>query len=326
MNGKISVVIPAYNCARYVAAAIDSVLRQSWQNFEIIVVDDGSTDDTAEVVRRYSSDGRLKYLFQENQGPGAARNAGIRLSEGDYICFLDSDDLMKEDSLMVRYEAINSSQDLTMIFSDYSIVDKDGEYIDDRLTKNKFLEYFEKYVVKKVNDVVFFDKNFIDLYFLFIPYPIWTGTVFFKKYVVDSIGYFRTDLKVSEDTDLWIRIAEKYLIGYVGKSTAIYNHHLSSLTKNNDEIYYIDRIKSLKNVNIYSKKIKKIINKSISESFFQLGYHYYYKNNRALAFKQYCYGYKYCLRNIKCLKGMMVSLLPLTLTKKLKSNYLINQS
>jgi len=85
MNPKVSVIIPTYNCARYIPEAIESVLNQTYKDFEIIVVDDGSTDNTKEVLNRYIIENLIKYIYQNNQGPGAARNTGIKAAKGEYV-------------------------------------------------------------------------------------------------------------------------------------------------------------------------------------------------------------------------------------------------
>jgi glycosyltransferase involved in cell wall biosynthesis len=106
----VSVVIPSYNCARYLPEAIESVLGQSLSDLEVIVVDDGSTDDTKQVVSRYLSDGRLQYVFQENRGaPSAARNRGAALAQGEFIASLDSDDLLAPTALEEEVAALKAS-------------------------------------------------------------------------------------------------------------------------------------------------------------------------------------------------------------------------
>ena len=93
MSRFISVVIPTYNSARYLADSIDSVLNQTLTPLEVIVVDDGSTDETSHVVRRYQDRGPIRYFYQDNSGPSTARNRGIAESRGDLIAFLDADDI-----------------------------------------------------------------------------------------------------------------------------------------------------------------------------------------------------------------------------------------
>lgn len=110
----ISVVIPVFNGAAYVAQAIDSVLDQTVPPTEVVVVDDGSSDSTAEVVQRYQP--RVLYRRQANQGPGAARNLGIRESKGEFLAFLDSDDLWLPEKLRLQKAALDEDPELNLVF------------------------------------------------------------------------------------------------------------------------------------------------------------------------------------------------------------------
>jgi len=110
----ISVVIPVFNAAPYIAQAIDSVLSQTLPPDQILVVDDGSTDATPEIVQRYQP--RVQYLRQANQGPGAARNLGLRESKGDLLAFLDSDDLWLSDKLRLQKAALDADASLDLVF------------------------------------------------------------------------------------------------------------------------------------------------------------------------------------------------------------------
>src|SRR5207302_8191618 len=101
----VSVIIPAYNAASYVQRAVDSVLRQSHQEFEVIIVDDGSKDNTQEIVQSCLSDSRFRYLYRENGGPSAAKNLGARASKGEYLVFLDADDFLAPNALEAMLRA-----------------------------------------------------------------------------------------------------------------------------------------------------------------------------------------------------------------------------
>jgi glycosyltransferase involved in cell wall biosynthesis len=120
---SVTVVIPSYNRAHLIADAIESVFRQTYQDFEIILVDDGSTDDTAAAVRRFGS--RVRYVRQDNAGAGAARNHGIRLAKGDYIAFLDSDDRWHEFKLAVQTALLDGRLEVGLAFSDF-VIEKPG--------------------------------------------------------------------------------------------------------------------------------------------------------------------------------------------------------
>ena len=110
MTKNVSVVIPSYNSAQFLPEAIESVLEQSYPHFEVIVVDDGSTDDTKEVCDRYP---KVKYFYQKNQGHATARNTGLRISTGEYIIFLDSDDCLLPEAIEIGVNHLNRSEEHT---------------------------------------------------------------------------------------------------------------------------------------------------------------------------------------------------------------------
>ena len=113
-NFSISVIIPVYNCDRYLGEAIESVLKQTYQPSEIIIIDDGSTDKSAEVAKSFGD--LIKYELQENGGAATARNRGTELATGDYFAFLDADDLWTENKLKLQIEAFNKNPQLDMVF------------------------------------------------------------------------------------------------------------------------------------------------------------------------------------------------------------------
>jgi glycosyltransferase involved in cell wall biosynthesis len=109
----VSVIIPVYNCGLYLAEAIESVLEQTYRRWEIIVVDDGSTDNSAQVAKRFS--GLAQYVYQDHLGAGAARNKGVGLAAGEFIAFLDADDIWSKDKLSLQMEAFNTDPSLDMV-------------------------------------------------------------------------------------------------------------------------------------------------------------------------------------------------------------------
>jgi glycosyltransferase involved in cell wall biosynthesis len=121
---RISVIIPAFNRAHLIGETIESVLAQTFREFELIVVDDGSTDRTAEVVRSY--DGPIRYRFQPNQGRSSARNAGYAASRGEYICFLDSDDVLAPQMLERLAGMLDARDELGFVYCDSQFVDQSG--------------------------------------------------------------------------------------------------------------------------------------------------------------------------------------------------------
>ena len=127
---QVSVVIPAYNCAAYVGQACDSVLSQTYTDWEIIVVDDGSKDDTRLVLDKYG-DRRVRYVYQENQGVSLARNHGIQLARGEFVAFLDADDFFLPDKLASQIAVFAAQPNLGIVHSGWRLVNSIGEAIKD---------------------------------------------------------------------------------------------------------------------------------------------------------------------------------------------------
>src|SRR5919112_3279382 len=127
--GLVSVVIPCYNQAHFVGEAIESVLAQSYPHFEIVVIDDGSTDTTSEVAGRYPG---VRCVRQDNQGLSAARNSGLRHSEGEYVVFLDADDRLLPEALEAGLECLKSHPECAIAFGPYRLIASDGSFLKQR--------------------------------------------------------------------------------------------------------------------------------------------------------------------------------------------------
>jgi len=122
---EITIVIPAFNASQYIDETISSVLAQTFTDWELIVVDDGSTDTTAEIVKKYLTDRRITLIPQQNRGVSAARNTGIKAASGKFITFLDADDSFMEDCLQHKYDALRSDDSVDFVYSDMWMCDKD---------------------------------------------------------------------------------------------------------------------------------------------------------------------------------------------------------
>lgn len=201
----VSVIIPAYNSEKYIGAAIDSVLAQTYKNYEIIVVDDGSTDNTSEVVNKYiipqTIDRRqptVKYIYQQNKGPSAARNKGIKESNGEYIAFLDSDDMWLPEKLNRQMEFFASSDGYGLIFIGHYLINEMGSCV----TTHK-IDHPETITGVKS--------------FLFGNPHLGTSTIVIPKKCFDEVGLFDETLMAAEDIDMWIRISRKYKVGCINE-------------------------------------------------------------------------------------------------------------
>jgi len=201
-----SVVIPLYNKEKHIRRAIDSVLNQSYQNFEIIIVDDGSTDKGASRVREYSDD-RINLISQKNQGVSAARNKGIKAAKYEYIGLLDADDAWKKNFL----------KEISLLINDYP---------NKAVYATAYEFYLEDDFIKKAQ-YSNLPNNFrgeIDNYFKYtLKNPlISASSVVISKNIFDSVGFFDTSLTRGEDLDMWFRISLNEKITFIYKSLAIY--------------------------------------------------------------------------------------------------------
>ena len=177
---KVSVVIPSYNYGNLVESSIRSVLDQTRPPYEIIVVDDGSTDNTRQVLDKYSD--RIRYIYQENAGPSAARNSGIKASRGEYIAFLDSDDVWLPYKLEKQMEVFEEDAETGMVFTYVEHADIDGNSI--------WIDEFENDWRGCITDKL-------------LLRPINPSSVVVKKSVFDEAGLFDVNLRCSEDLDLF---------------------------------------------------------------------------------------------------------------------------
>lgn len=194
MSGpKISVVIPTYNAAHLVVDAIDSVLAQTAPADEIIVIDDGSADNTSAALARYGD--RLRYIVQKNAGASSARNHGVQLAQGDYVAFLDADDVWHPRRLEFQLKAIAKHPDLGLLGC------KVFEWPADRMPK--------------VNEAEAETVVFVPWDQLVLKTCIATTSSIVRKSIVDQLGGFDTSLKSTEDRDLWVRIAELAPVAYL---------------------------------------------------------------------------------------------------------------
>jgi glycosyltransferase involved in cell wall biosynthesis len=207
----ISVVIPAYNAADHIRGAIDSVLAQTRQVDEIIVVDDGSTDATPDIAQSYGD--KVIYIHQQNASAGATRNAGIRAAKSEWIAFLDSDDEWVPEKIQLQAGLIERNPDISWAYSNCYLHYESRNQRSLMFNKSKAesllggKECFENYLISVTES-----------------FPAWTGTVIAKKEALVNAGLFDGDLLLAQDIDLWFRLAYRYpKVGYIAEATAIYN-------------------------------------------------------------------------------------------------------
>lgn len=206
--------MPAYNAAQHIAESIKSALDQTWRNIELVIVNDGSTDETDRIVQEYLSDERVLYFqHDQNKGLPATRNTGIRISTGEYIAFLDSDDLWHREKLQRQMEYFEHME-VDLVHTRYQILDNDAYYT--RKLSRKAIKHLE----------------FPTYESLLCHNGIGVLTVVIKREVIAQIGDFDESLWTGEDWDMWIRLAKAgKRFGFLNDILATYRIHGGTMTQ-----------------------------------------------------------------------------------------------
>ncbi|MGX1024072.1 glycosyltransferase family 2 protein [Psychroflexus sp. MBR-150] len=236
-----SVILPVYNKANFLKETIQSVLNQTYKDFELVIVNDGSTDKSLEVIKDFG-DKRIKLHNQVNKGASIARNKGVEIAECEWVSLLDADDIWSKNHLEETYKAIQKLSHADLVSTAYS-VQLEQHYI----KKPVFSKAIPKHISYIDN---YFEYSLIDPLF-------WTSTLSFKKSSFNKIGGFDVDLKTGEDIDLIIRFALNYKLGYNPKFTLLYKkyteHNLSSISSLEETYKYIHKHKLIEKQNISLK-------------------------------------------------------------------------
>lgn len=220
---KVSIIIPAYNAEPYIQEAIESALSQTYKDIELIVVDDGSTDRTFEIVKKFGS--KVKYArHNEIKGPSAARNTGIIETKGEYIAFLDADDVWMPAKIEDQIRLFETSEDLALVYSNCYKINRLGEQIG----------IFPDPVELHRGSV--FEKLLLDNF-------ITTSSVIVKREVLNEIGLFDENFLASQDYDLYIKIAERHKIDFIDSPLVKYRVHPDGISSRKRRLMLEEAIK-----------------------------------------------------------------------------------
>ena len=203
----VSVIIPCYNHARYLPKAVESVFSQNFPGTEVVVVDDGSKDDTREVCTRLEG---VRYIYQENAGLSAARNRGIRESKGDLLIFLDADDWLYPDSISINSKYLLEDPELAFVSGAHNKVNDEGDVIDHELIS-----------VEKDYYLTFLQMNYIGMH----------ATVMYRRWVFERVQ-FDTTLRACEDYDVYLKVSRKYPVKHHSSIIAAYRWHTENMSAN----------------------------------------------------------------------------------------------
>lgn len=257
----VSIIIPAYNYANFISETILSIQKQTHTNWEALIIDDGSTDNTKDIVTDFAkSDSRIKYIYQTNKGLPAARNTGIKASEGVYIQFLDADDLLSESKLevQVKYMQQNQNTDISYTHAHYfKDSDKNIFYSDINLSTKNWMP--------KLNGS---GRIILEKLIEFNIMPVNSALV--KRNLFNTVGYQNEDLKSLEDWEFWLRCAfEGATFNYISDENAyaLIRVHATSLSQNRANMLKWEiRLKTLVKTYINNSSLEPILKQILHTS------------------------------------------------------------
>jgi len=260
---KVSIIIPTYNYKKYIGNAVDSVLNQSFKDFEIIVVDDGSNDDTKEFIQKQYSH-EVRYYYQENKGPGAARNLGLEYTRGEHIVFLDADDFFLPQNLEIKITLLDQNPEISWAFSDVIFQDENGNLM------HRGSDYFHS---------VYYGKEFPpdDIFFSLLKNGnfISTASLIVRRECFDKLSRFDEDLKMHQDYFQWLKLAKKFSTYYyvdvplvaIRRHQKSWGNYMQLSLEQRLKLYHKLEVLYLSELN----KINKIWKKKFADVYNQLG-------------------------------------------------------
>lgn len=265
MNRLASVIIPTYNSSEYISEAINSVLLQTYNELEIIVIDDGSTDMTEETIKKIR-DNRIRYIKSEKQGNYFARNMGIQKSRGDYIAFLDADDIWLKDKLKKQIDVFNKDNDVGLCCTDHYIF-FDGKKSD---TYADILHSFSRDLLPHA--------KFIER--LLMENIIITSSVVVRKSCFEHLGVFDTAYQNAMDYDMWLRVILNYKAYYIKDRCLLKRKHVLNISKNKINtlsalLYIFTKVKSyIEGTQFFDARHKELVEKKMRKTMYDLGLEY----------------------------------------------------
>jgi teichuronic acid biosynthesis glycosyltransferase TuaG len=251
----ISIIMPTYNAGQFIEAALNSAFNQSFQDFEIIIVDDGSTDDTAQRIKAFE-DPRIIYRYKKNQGPAAARNHALEFVQSEFIAFLDVDDLWQPHKLETHLNLMKNYPQMGMSFSWFQIL------FDQPLQRFES-PWFAPPKKQILGFVDFLERN-------------WTGhssSVVLRTQCMRECQGFDESLYTGEDYYLWLQIARKgWDIGFLPEALSIYRRRTGSLTVDHLQIA-LDNLKLMECLATQvDNRYKDIVNRAVSLSWLDVAW------------------------------------------------------
>ena len=214
----VSVVVPAYNCAPFIGETVSSVYQQTYRNWEVIVIDDGSTDETKGALAPHM--GRIRYVHQQNRGTAAARNEGVRHARGELIAFLDHDDVWLPEKLDFQVRVMGKSSDCGLVFTDGKMFTADGIRRESALSGR-----LDQWIDAHPTEDLFVVAGNILRNLLFCNEIVSASSVMVRRECLERVGGFDEGIAIADDHDLWLRIARQYTVALIRRCLYMWRWH-----------------------------------------------------------------------------------------------------
>lgn len=276
----VSIITPTYNRVDYIIQAIESVLAQTYPYFEMIIVDDGSTDNTKSVIEPFLQDARISYFYQENQRQSVARNKGLDVANGDYICFLDSDNYWFSDKLEKSFAAFSTNPEADIVYGDIVTVDEQGQ----EMTRDNMPRYSGKITRFLLRD------NYVSM-----------NTAMVRKKCFEEMGGLDPSCEVADDYEMWLRFSAKFTYLYISEYLTYYRVMKDQISSNKDKRFKFNE----QIVRNFQKRFPDVVNSAI---FCEGWCHFYTRKGRCYAQQgQLCIAWK---SYFKALQNKPFSIVP----------------
>lgn len=309
---NVSVIIPAYNAESYLSCAMDSVLSQTIDGIEIIIIDDGSSDGTKKIISQYREryPKQIRDFYQENAGAASARNKGFEEAKGRYIAFLDADDVWLPKKLEKQIALLDKKPGAGFVYCDNDFVDSMG---------NVLTNYIRK--IKLIRGDILPD--------LFLDFFLITSGVVMRKECAESIENFNENLKVSEDYEYFLRLAEKFECDVLEEKLFKRTVRADSLSRQNPTL---DATMDARILSNFVQKRPRFyrLNKSrvetrLADAYFTIAYHFLENGKNRLALTNFIASLRYKISR-RTLRNIALCILPFRLRKLFKGYYALSQS
>lgn len=237
----IDVIIPVYNGEKYIIEAIKSVEKQTLKPSNIFIINDGSTDNTEEIIKKYielSKNSNIKYIKKENGGPNSARNLGLKQSQAEFVAFLDADDIWVQEKLEKQMSIFERKEysNIGLVYAGYREINEKNE-----INKNALIVPFDIKIQGNAFNSLLSGNKILGS----------SSSVLIKKEVFDNVDLFDENLRFGEDWDMWLRIAEKYDINFAKEPLVYIRRHSTNQTNELDKVF-------LGEIDFFNKWVSKI--------------------------------------------------------------------